>query len=35
MRLIAKSLVDDSMHKEYIEKNSRNLNGKLASNAKR
>jgi hypothetical protein len=35
MRLIAKSLIDNSMYKEYIKKNSYSLNSKLASNAKR
>jgi hypothetical protein len=35
MRLIVKSLVDNSVHKEYIEKNSRSSNSKLAFNARR
>jgi hypothetical protein len=35
MRLIVESLVNDSVHEEYIKKNSCNLNGKLAFNARR
>jgi hypothetical protein len=35
MRLIVKSLVNNSVHKEYVKKNSYNLNSKLAFNARR
>jgi hypothetical protein len=35
MHLIVKSLVDDSVHKEYIKKNSYSSNSKLAFNARR
>jgi hypothetical protein len=35
MHLIVESLINNSVHKEYIKKNSYSSNSKLASNARR